>query len=281
MTIASSWAAITHSEHPIATRAVGECVGELLDAGFHSPDLLIVAADRSFAGTMTEVATAFDVLVSPGVSVAFVSDQVMVSGHLLRSGSAMVAMAIRGFEGAPFTIPDGTSPQQAASEALADLPDGFAPAGPTHAIVVFDEWSQPHGRQRVALSPPGPVSEPAGWLVGGIRRPALHVNGVPTPSGGILFESTGADPERSAGTIRHLHLDPIEPLSAVLGWGPDAPAAFGFVDPGHPGLDTTGTLDPLDVPTERESPGCSLAVGARSRSLRAGLRHLYVFGPQR
>lgn len=54
------------SEHPLATHAVGECVGQLLDAGDgHEPDLVVVFVTAPHVGSLEDITRAVRELVSP------------------------------------------------------------------------------------------------------------------------------------------------------------------------------------------------------------------------
>lgn len=58
------------SEHPLATHAVGECVGRLLDAGGEGPaDLVVVFATEPVLGALEDVTRAVRELLSPRVLV--------------------------------------------------------------------------------------------------------------------------------------------------------------------------------------------------------------------
>ena len=59
--------ASTLSEHPLATHAVGECAGALLEAGGHSPDLVLLSVTPPLTGALEDILGATRALLAPGV----------------------------------------------------------------------------------------------------------------------------------------------------------------------------------------------------------------------
>ena len=60
-------AAAAMSTHPLATHAVGECVGQLLEDGGVSPDLVVLGVTDPYLGAMEDIASAVRRLLEPVV----------------------------------------------------------------------------------------------------------------------------------------------------------------------------------------------------------------------
>lgn len=81
----------TLSEHPLATQAVGECAGALLEAGGPGPDLVLIGVTAPHAGALEDILHATSVLLSPTVQLGASSER-LVSGSREVDGSAAVAI---------------------------------------------------------------------------------------------------------------------------------------------------------------------------------------------
>ncbi|MFZ4517628.1 MAG: FIST signal transduction protein [Microthrixaceae bacterium] len=82
------------SEHPLATQAVGECVGQLLEAGGTGPDLLFVAVTPPLAGALEDVTAAARHLLEPGVLLACTSATLHGGAREVEDVGAMAMFAV-------------------------------------------------------------------------------------------------------------------------------------------------------------------------------------------
>ena len=102
------------SEHPLATHALGECVGHLLDAGGTRPDLLVVLSTAAHTGVLEDVTAAARQLLDPALLVGCTAAGVLggsreVDAH---SGLAMLAAwgGSPGLTAEPVRLTDGIPP---------------------------------------------------------------------------------------------------------------------------------------------------------------------------
>ncbi len=114
------------SEHPLATHAVGECVGQLLDAGGHGPDLLVVFVTPPLAGVLEDVVAAARGLLAPGVLLACTSASVHGGARAVEHVGAVAMFAAWGVTGGvrPVRIAPGRSSDDAAPEVQGHVRDG-------------------------------------------------------------------------------------------------------------------------------------------------------------
>lgn len=262
---------VAFSEHPMATRAVGECAGRLLDHGFSGASLLVVCATRSFQGTMTEIATAFDSLVDPTVSIAFTSDHILVGGRPLSSGSGIAAMSLSGLECAAVPVDAGGSLPRAIEKVVEDLPSGFSrPAGTTGFAVVDQDDS--------ALDDPA-GSSTRGWSLLGIRNPSTFLNGKWCEAGGagVLVEN-GCTASDGASAV--VDIAPFDTVANRMGRS-DQPvlAALGFLDHRRSSLLSPGADG--DAAGIQQAAGTGPALGASGcpLGLTEGHSSVYCFRP--
>lgn len=269
---------VAFSEHPMATRAVGECAGRLLDHGFSGTSLLVICATRSFQGTMTEIATAFDSLVDPAVSIAFTSDHILVGGRPLSSGSGIAAMSLSGLECAAVPVDAGGSLPRAIEKVVEDLPSGFSrPAGTTGFAVVDQDDS-------TSVDPAG--SSTRAWSLLGIRNPSTYLNGKRCEAGGagVLVEngytaSHGAA-EVPEGASAVVDIAPFDTVANRMGPS-DQPilAALGFLDHRRSSLLSPGADG--DAAGIQQAAGTGPALGASGcpLGLTEGHSSVYCFRP--
>ncbi len=269
---------VAFSEHPVATRSVGECAGRLLDHGFRGASLLVVCATRSFQGTMTEIATAFDSLVDPAVSIAFATDQILVGGRPLSSGSGIAAMALSGLECAAVPPDAGKPLSSAIADVVEDLPSGFCRPAATTGFVIVDTDGSP------LVDPVG--GSPGGWSILGIRNPSTFLNGNRCEEGGagVLVENgsnlpAGAPPVPE-GTPAVVAIAPFDTIANRVGHPARSPlAALGFLDGRRASL-LSGGLDG-DAGGIRQAGGTGPALGVSGCPLGLGEGHssVYLFRP--
>lgn len=86
--------ASTLSEHPLATHAVGECAGALLEAGGHSPDLVLLSVTPPLTGALEDILGATRALLAPGVEVAVTTDRILTAGREVTMTTALSMCAL-------------------------------------------------------------------------------------------------------------------------------------------------------------------------------------------
>lgn len=82
------------SEHPLASQALGECVGRLLEVGGTSPDLLVVLSTAAHLGAMEDVVAAARTLLSPGLVVGAGAPSVLAGGIEVEEHAALAMLAL-------------------------------------------------------------------------------------------------------------------------------------------------------------------------------------------
>lgn len=218
------------SEYPLPTRAVGEVVGQLLDAGFASADIVILAGSRSFQGAMADINDAVETLLEPGLFVSVVSDHIIGGSSLLRQDSALAALAITGIQGAPIRLEAGDDMADCLGAVYADQPEGFAEAG-SRGFLIGDKLTVPMAVESLAVNPamrttPEFVGRGA-WPGLSIDTPYLNINGRSYTDGaiGVAF-----------GVSDHRCRD-IDVAGMADGDSmPSCAAVFGLLDRGRPNL---------------------------------------------
>jgi len=81
------------SEHPLATHAVGEVVGQVLDQLDAAPDLAVLFVTGAFAGATEDLAHAVRELLHPGALVAATAVSVLAGDHEVEERAAVVLFA--------------------------------------------------------------------------------------------------------------------------------------------------------------------------------------------
>ena len=82
------------SEHPLATHAVGECVGALLEQGGSSPDLLVLFVTAPQIGVFEDVVAASRQVLDPLVTLGASSVSVLAGGREVEEHSAIAAFGL-------------------------------------------------------------------------------------------------------------------------------------------------------------------------------------------
>lgn len=167
------------SEHPLATHAVGECVGQLLDAGGHGPDLLLVVVTPPLTGALEDVTAAARRLLGPGTLLACTSAAVHGGTREVEHVGAVTMFALWGVAGGvrPVRLP----------------PHGAtAPGGPSGAVPLAEA-----GGTLLLLADPFSTDPPD--LLADLRRTAPDV----TVVGG--FASAGRGPGGNLLTLDAAH----------------------------------------------------------------------------
>ena len=82
------------SEHPLATHAVGECVGRLLDVGGPSPDLVVLFVTAPQIGALEDISPAVTELLDPGVLVGGSAVSVLAGSREVEEHAALAAFGL-------------------------------------------------------------------------------------------------------------------------------------------------------------------------------------------
>ena len=112
------------SQHPIASHAVGETAGQILDQlQGENPDLLVVFASPHFVGAMEDVASTLRNLLDPKALIGGTAASIIGGGHEVEEEPALSVFAARmpGVELTPLVL------------RVEDTPDGHALVGWPHA----------------------------------------------------------------------------------------------------------------------------------------------------
>ncbi|MCU1370255.1 MAG: hypothetical protein JWO77_1449, partial [Ilumatobacteraceae bacterium] len=96
------------SQHPLATHAVGEVVGEILDRLGDQPDAAIVFVTGPFAGAMEDIASTIRTLLRPGALIGSSAASVVGGGREVEGEAAISLFAMRFGPKRRFTSPAGT-----------------------------------------------------------------------------------------------------------------------------------------------------------------------------
>lgn len=81
------------STHPLATHAVGETVGHLLDAGGPAPEVALVAVTPAWVGALEDIADAARSLLAPATTIGACSS-VVIGGERVAEGPAVAVAGI-------------------------------------------------------------------------------------------------------------------------------------------------------------------------------------------
>jgi small ligand-binding sensory domain FIST len=183
------------SEHPLATHAVGECVGALLEGGGLGPDLLAVFATGPHLGALEDIVAASRALLSPGVTIGAGASSVLAGSREVEEHSALAVLGLW------TDHPEGPTPIRLVSDdAVAGL------AGRTGTLLVIAD----------------PFSCDAEQLLSNIRAaaPELRVLGglvslARQRGGNRLILDDGLHAEGAVGLL----LDPQIPVTGVVSQG--------------------------------------------------------------
>jgi len=83
------------SQHPLATHAVGEVVGEVLDHLGERPDAALVFVTGPFAGAMEDIAAAIQVMLDPGSLIGASAASVLAGDREVEGSAAVSLFAMR------------------------------------------------------------------------------------------------------------------------------------------------------------------------------------------
>ncbi len=205
-------AAAALSEHPLATHALGECVGQLMETGGTHPDLLVLACTAPYQGALEDIVGAARQLLSPSVlvgsgAVGVLAGRREVDAH---AGLAMFAW----WCGGPATAGSASAPlvrgvrlgRDDVRVLDASGPGLTALAGAAGTLVLFaDEFSWDPTDLLASLHAHAPGVKVVGGFVGAAR----HRGGNRLVLDGEQFD------DGAVGVL----LDPSVPVSTVLTHG--------------------------------------------------------------
>jgi small ligand-binding sensory domain FIST len=97
------------SQHPLATHAVGEVVGEVLDRLGDRPDAALVFVTAPFAGAFEDIASTIQALLRPGALVGASAASVIGGGREVEGVAAVSLFAMRFGPRRRFTSPVGAT----------------------------------------------------------------------------------------------------------------------------------------------------------------------------
>ena len=86
-------AAAAISEHPLATQAVGEVVGQVLERLEARPDLALVFATGPFAGAFEDIASTVRAILRPGALVGATATSLVGGGQEIEGRAAVSLFA--------------------------------------------------------------------------------------------------------------------------------------------------------------------------------------------
>ena len=86
------------SQHPLATHAVGEVVGEVLDQLGDRPDAAIVFVTGPFAGAMEDIASTIRALLRPGSLIGASAASVLGGGREVEGEAVRCLQTSRAYE---------------------------------------------------------------------------------------------------------------------------------------------------------------------------------------
>lgn len=197
------------SQHPLATHAVGEVVGEVLDQLGDQPDAAIVFVTGPFAGAMEDIASTVRALLRPGSLIGSSAASVVGGGREVEGEAAVSLFAMKFGPRRRFAAPTSTQAVRVRAEREADGWRVEASGGASF-----------EGATMVLLA--DPFSFPVEAFVEDLatRRPGLTV------VGGLASSATGpggnrlvADGAVFADGAVALLLPPGVPVTAVVSQG--------------------------------------------------------------
>jgi len=97
-------AAAALSEHPLATHALGECVGQLMESGGTHPGLLVVTSTAAYQGALEDIVDAARRLLSPSVLVGSSAIGVLAGGREVEEHAGLAMFAWWGGSGGADSI---------------------------------------------------------------------------------------------------------------------------------------------------------------------------------
>ncbi len=198
-------AASALSEHPLATHAVGECVGRLLDAGGEGPpDLVVLFVTEPHLGAFEDIARATGELLSPRVLLGAGAVSVLAGRREVEEHGALAAFAWWGGGGehspTPFRLRSVPRPEGPELVGLAELEGAEGTL-----VLVADPFTCPVERVLEELR----TIAPRLTVVGGMASVARQ------PGGNRLLLGRTLHADGAVGVL----LPPSVPLGTVVSQG--------------------------------------------------------------
>ena len=216
------------SEHPLATQAVGEVVGEVLDRVGPEPDLAILFVGAPHAGAIEDIAAAVRDLLRPGVLIGCtagtvvgeareVEDEAAVS---LWAGQVPSVTAYRLTDGSPPPVPDDTDVLIVLADPFTFPAEEFLGAAPVPVVGGMASAARGPGGNRLVLD--GRVFGDGGVAVaiGGVETTTVVSQGcrpigdpmvVTAGEGSLIRELAGRSAlERVQSVLKSLSPDDVE-----------------------------------------------------------------------
>lgn len=184
------------SEHPLATHAVGECVGHLLERVGPAPDLLVVAVTPPLLGALDDVAGAARGLLHPAVTLGVGAASVLGGPREVEGRAAVTMFAVAADDLAPVARP-------VRLEALFDLDELRGLSG---TLLLF---ADPLALRFEELVERVAATAPDLLVVGGTATGAQHAGGNRLVLDGAVY------PDGVVGAL----LPPTVPVRAVVSQG--------------------------------------------------------------
>jgi len=165
------------SEHPLATHATGEVVGQVLERlGGQAPDVAVVFVTDAHGGALEDIGATIRASLGPGVLLGVTAVSVTGGSREVEERPAVSLWAAR-FDGAPGTaravrLPGvaGGDPEEAADALVAALPGGIDPARDL-VVLLADPFSFPADAFARAVDEGRPGLLVAGGLASAARGP--------------------------------------------------------------------------------------------------------------
>ncbi len=174
------------SQHPLATQAVGEVTGAVLDRIGEAPDLAILFVSASHAGALEDIAGAVRSLLAPDVLIGCTAGSVVGGEHEVEGGSAISLWAARVASVTPLRL---TTEERDGQAVIAGVPSPELLADDRRVVLVLaDPYSFPADsfltglREQVGLTLP---------VVGGLASAAQGPGGNRLVLGSEVFSDGG------------------------------------------------------------------------------------------
>ncbi|MGI8759088.1 MAG: FIST signal transduction protein [Acidimicrobiales bacterium] len=128
------------SQHPLATRAVGEVIGEVVEGVGEAPDLAVLFVSAAHAGAMEDIATTVRSLLVPDVLIGCSASSVVGGSHEVEDQPAISLWAGRMGTVMPLRL---TAERQGDGIAVKGFPAPELLAGGACALLLADPYSFP------------------------------------------------------------------------------------------------------------------------------------------
>lgn len=149
------------SSHPLASHAIGETTGQVLDVVGPGPDLALLFVAGEHVGQMTDLAEALRRLLGPATLVGVSAESVLAADQEIEQIAAVALWAGRIGAAEPFVLPPGAGP--------GELPDHLGDAGPL--VLISDPFSIQLDPILDALAATAPYVSVVGGLASAGRAP--------------------------------------------------------------------------------------------------------------